>query len=377
MSDARRPGQPTTPEERHAERILALCVVTSRVFNLGIALSAILASRTPNRRPMRRAGLLALLAAVESTHFVAGTRHVTSVADRRLVWTDVIVAACLTAAGARAGAGPDTDWLFQYSLTSVSAAAMGLGPGPESAAATLILAAARLAGSRPGDRIAGEAIAYPGTLLAVGAMARFTRRAARDLGAARAAAVRHGEEVAAQRERLRQHRLLHDSALQTLEAAAGRWDLDPETVRRRATLEARHIRLALDGDAPTETLPNALGSLAAEFLPLGLQVRVDMGATGVDVGPEAAAALRDAVREALTNVRKHAGTGGAAVTARRLPDSVEVVVSDAGAGFDPARSRPGFGLRGSVDARLAEVGGDAAVESRPGAGTRVVLRVPA
>jgi signal transduction histidine kinase len=52
-----------------------------------------------------------------------------------------------------------------------------------------------------------------------------------------------------------------------------------------------------------------------------------------------------------------------------------VEVSDDGTGFDAAAT-PGFGLSGMRD-RVSDVGGDVDVESIPGQGTRVSVRVPA
>jgi len=82
------------------------------------------------------------------------------------------------------------------------------------------------------------------------------------------------------------------------------------------------------------------------------------------------------LQEALTNVRKHAETTSAAVEIRRGADEVTVTIHDRGRGFDPTASRArGFGLVGMVErARLA--GGSCSIESRPGAGTRVVARLP-
>ncbi|WP_446034018.1 sensor histidine kinase, partial [Streptomyces olivaceus] len=90
-----------------------------------------------------------------------------------------------------------------------------------------------------------------------------------------------------------------------------------------------------------------------------------------------ATALADAVAEALTNVARHAGTTTARVGAREVGAGAVVEVVDGGSGFDPA-TVPAHrrGLRESVTGRMAAVGGNASVESRPGAGTRVTLRWP-
>jgi hypothetical protein len=65
----------------------------------------------------------------------------------------------------------------------------------------------------------------------------------------------------------------------------------------------------------------------------------------------------------------------AAVTARGdSSGGVEVVISDHGTGFDPARIKAArAGLRSSIRGRLRDAGGHAEVISAPGAGTTVVL----
>jgi signal transduction histidine kinase len=55
---------------------------------------------------------------------------------------------------------------------------------------------------------------------------------------------------------------------------------------------------------------------------------------------------------------------------------VLVTIADRGRGFNAAAGSAGLGLRDSIGARLAEVGGTATVDSRPGQGTSVELRWP-
>jgi signal transduction histidine kinase len=102
-----------------------------------------------------------------------------------------------------------------------------------------------------------------------------------------------------------------------------------------------------------------------------------------------AAAAAHAVREALANVASHAGTGeawveislperggrGAGPAGLELPAGLEVTVRDAGVGFDPAHIDPArLGVRRSIIERVADWGGQASVQSAPGAGTVVSLR---
>ena len=52
------------------------------------------------------------------------------------------------------------------------------------------------------------------------------------------------------------------------------------------------------------------------------------------------------------------------------------MVRDHGKGFDPASANEGFGIKHSIIARLAEVGGTATISSSPGKGTKVELWAP-
>jgi signal transduction histidine kinase len=87
-----------------------------------------------------------------------------------------------------------------------------------------------------------------------------------------------------------------------------------------------------------------------------------------------------AARELLINVSKHAKVGTARIDVHRSDGGVEVTISDAGVGFDPAAlpvpsARGGFGLP-SVRERLAAIGGEFAIQSVPGDGTVARLRAP-
>ena len=87
------------------------------------------------------------------------------------------------------------------------------------------------------------------------------------------------------------------------------------------------------------------------------------------------------VKEALTNVRKHASANRVAITMAREGDELVVVVSDDGVGFDPQsfgsrrESWPHFGLAGMRE-RAESVCGTIVWRSTRGAGAEVVLRVP-
>jgi len=80
-------------------------------------------------------------------------------------------------------------------------------------------------------------------------------------------------------------------------------------------------------------------------------------------------------QEALQNVIKHADTDRARVELTGLPGELRLRVRDDGAGFDPAGRDGGLGLLGMRE-RLTLIGGQVVVDSRPGGGTRIDVRVP-
>jgi signal transduction histidine kinase len=175
----------------------------------------------------------------------------------------------------------------------------------------------------------------------------------------------------------REHRLLHDSALQTLEAIASGSAADPASVRHHARREAATLRLALRRDAPTAGgVVDRLARLSAEFSERSLRVELVVGELEREPTAEASSALCDATREALTNVLKHAGVDRAHLRVSDEEGLWRITIRDHGKGFDPEVTARGFGLDNSIERRLAEVGGWSRVDSAPGQGTRVELGVP-
>ncbi len=87
-------------------------------------------------------------------------------------------------------------------------------------------------------------------------------------------------------------------------------------------------------------------------------------------------------QEALTNIAKHAHATQVSVALRVLPDRVEVVVADNGAGFDPTlpdrladQPSVGWGIVGMRERALL-LGGACTIDTAPGAGARVRVVAP-
>lgn len=110
--------------------------------------------------------------------------------------------------------------------------------------------------------------------------------------------------------------------------------------------------------------------------------RLDLTVTG-DVEPlheEIEATLLRITEEALGNVAKHADAARVGVTLSYIDDEVTLDVRDDGCGFDPRHLPPrtirgGFGLDG-MRVRAERVAGSLEIESEPGGGTAIAVRVP-
>jgi two-component system sensor histidine kinase UhpB len=119
-----------------------------------------------------------------------------------------------------------------------------------------------------------------------------------------------------------------------------------------------------------------LGQLAAEVDRGGIKVEVRdrLGEQPTLTADQSLAVYRIA-QEALSNVLRHAGPTRAVIEVAAEDHALELMVEDYGAGFDTARPREGLGLT-SMAERARVLGGALSVESHPGGGTRVRLRLP-
>ena len=213
---------------------------------------------------------------------------------------------------------------------------------------------------------------------------------------AQAAASHHAAGVLAERERMA--REIHDTLAQGFTSvvmlaqtasadlrrerpddAAARLELIERTARENLA-EARALVAA---SAPVglaeSTLTEALERLAARFgEETGIHVRVvadDDAVAGLARDREVV--LLRAAQEALSNVRRHAGATKVDLVLGPAPDDAGVAleVVDDGRGMAPATVE-GFGLRGMRE-RVTTGGGELAVTSDVGLGTRVRVTMPA
>jgi signal transduction histidine kinase len=190
---------------------------------------------------------------------------------------------------------------------------------------------------------------------------------------------REGREA----ERVRGRRLMHDTALQSLEAIAllasnpaiddraGR-----ELVARAARGEITTVRRILAAGSP-DGLHAEVARVVDEARLRGLAVDLSfIGDDDTSVDPSVLDACCGAIREALSNVYRHADACRTAVRVDVTSSTVSVEVEDDGVGFDCRTVSLGFGIPDSIEARLRVVGGSAHIRSVAGRGTTVSVVAP-
>ena len=227
----------------------------------------------------------------------------------------------------------------------------------------------------------------PGLVRAMGSVAqlalaneRLSAQVRAQLGEVRASRVRIVEAADAERRRI--ERDLHDGAQQRLLALAVRLQTAKTTVHGADELI----------DAATAELHEALADVRGIARGLHPPILTDLGlGPAVDALAERASVPVDVqvadgrypepvetaayflVSEALTNVERYAGATAATVRIRAASDQLLVEISDDGHGG--ADARRGSGLRGLRD-RVEALGGRLTIESPAGGGTAIRATLP-
>jgi signal transduction histidine kinase len=156
-----------------------------------------------------------------------------------------------------------------------------------------------------------------------------------------------------------------------------RASLDHLSERTNAALEdlrgvARGIFPPLLVDEGLEAALSALGRRTGP----DTRFSVEGGRSGIRYEPAVEAAIYFCCVQALQNARRHAAGHPVDLTLTYAGDAVSFTVRDQGTGFDVGSARDGEGFRIMRD-RMAAFGGTLAIESAPGAGTKVTGTLPA
>jgi signal transduction histidine kinase len=182
---------------------------------------------------------------------------------------------------------------------------------------------------------------------------------------------------AREEERLRFAAHLHDSVLQTL-ALIQRQAHDPAAVAKLARRQEHALRAWMAGetDLTSATLAGAVRDVVAEVED-DHEITVELTAIGDTKLDARGEELVAATREALRNAARHAPGVPVYVFLDIGTVGAELFVRDNGPGFDPdAVPAERRGLRDAVVGRMSFAGGSATVESTPGEGTEVALKLP-
>ncbi|MFF2568550.1 sensor histidine kinase [Streptomyces sp. NPDC101191] len=369
---------------QRARSFMILTTLLYRASHLTVGVLAV--AQRPHAHPLQYLGIAA---AVGLSALVYGTALRRGWFDPRQIWADVLVVGCALPFALYAWGGvretPAIGWAMLLGGSASGAAAIALTRS-QALAAVAALAATHLLGyhlvGASRAVLGGHLNSVLSSAVMTSIMWWYLRRQGRLLDDANSRALAAEAQKARYAERLDHHRALHDTVLATLTTlAAGGIDANAPEVRERCAREAAYLRRLIQQTADEVHHPG-MGAALEEAVSSVEALRLRVTAQYHDlpaVPPEVAAAFADAAREALNNVRRHAGTGHAYLTATGAGDGIGgavVTVVDRGPGFDLDAYAPGFGLRGSVHARMTEIGGRAVVDTAPGEGVRVELRWP-
>lgn len=204
-------------------------------------------------------------------------------------------------------------------------------------------------------------------------------------------ALRDRAQLLVAKDRDRIARDLHDLVIQRLFATGmqlqGARDLDPAVLRGRVDgaitdldVAIKELRAAIFelGTGSGRPLLEEVRALLAEYAALlGFQpvLRVS-GPVDRALVPEAGTHVLTTLREALSNVARHAEASSVSVELTASSAWFRVRVTDDGVGFEPGAVTTGHGT-GNLRSRATDLGGHVTVTTSPGAGTVLEWVIPA
>jgi signal transduction histidine kinase len=200
--------------------------------------------------------------------------------------------------------------------------------------------------------------------------------------------------AAAEQERARWARELHDETLQNLAALriglavelrkgseGGLTEIVHEAVDQLES-EISNLRSLISALRPIVLddagVQAAIEDLAERARRDGLEVELRIELAGGQAGrlsTDTETTLYRIVQEALTNARKHGGARHVLVGIQDYDRYVYLAVRDDGKGFDPHEKRDGFGLH-IMEERAELLGGTLEIDSAPGRGTQISVNLP-
>jgi signal transduction histidine kinase len=174
-----------------------------------------------------------------------------------------------------------------------------------------------------------------------------------------------------------------ETAEQTLPAAnseASQQIQQAKETARTNLQEARRVVAALRPESlENNSLPAAIERTVQRWSQRhGIPATMQTTGTPLPLHPDVDVTLLRATQEALANIHKHAQAQNVSVTLSYMGDSVLLDVQDDGVGLNGARPSPfggGFGLQ-AMRERAAQFGGELLLESEPGGGTTLVVKIP-
>ena len=199
-------------------------------------------------------------------------------------------------------------------------------------------------------------------------------------------------------ERTRLAQELHDTLEQTitgialqLDRVANQFGKNPDNashhlklarnLTRQSQAEVRHSVWGLRSRAGEKfNLVNALNVSGRQIAnDAGIQIQIQTHGETQPLSEIAEENLLRIGQEAITNTVKHSSAGMVKIELVFSPEKVALEISDNGKGFDPdhcAGPNEGhFGLLG-IRERAERMGGQAAINSSPGTGTRIRIEIP-
>jgi signal transduction histidine kinase len=273
-----------------------------------------------------------------------------------------------------------TTWMLPLACTSVYILQIALRPWLGLPGAAIVVIAYGLGA---GDVTDGWLLVVE-TAVAAGLM-EVIRGGARQADTVVAASLETERQIRAEQARRadeqEQHRQLHDTVLSSLTmVAAGAFAEPSSALTAQAARDLRVLQglagapAVPDGLVPLTDLRPQLERAAASTNDVAVRLKL----VPVTLPSPVADQLVACVGEALRNVGQHAGTGEAEVTVTGGAGWAVVKITDRGRGFDPDATPPSRrGIRESITGRMVAAGGQAAIASRPGAGTTITVSWPA